>query len=334
MKESNDEEMRYIKDIFDRNGNFNESSGTNGKNILIQKSRGYISFVRGENPYTFPYRIFPNLHSPNNSILNMTYPKKQMNGNTLLKGVELMDLYPVKVGSYQKLGYLRMKEINLSKIKEAVKEDNSITDSKYSYTIIQPLIEYLNFVFPNPDEDDENQLRNVLYGNNGIKTIMNFDKSIEQHYKKNYDYKPNVLKKYGRIFSYENIGKYSGKAENILKNIMNSEGVSIVYSQYIDSGILPMALALEEMGYKRYGKTPSLFDPNYIKRNSIKPVDYNNREKQSGVKVFKQAHYAVISGDNLLSPNNKDELISATDEANKDGSIIKVILYLRLVQRV
>ena len=147
---------------------------------------------------------------------------------------------------------------------------------------------------------------------------------IEQHYKKNYDYKPNVLKKYGRIFSYENIGKYSGKAENILKNIMNSEGVSIVYSQYIDSGILPMALALEEMGYKRYGKTPSLFDPNNIKRNTIKPVDYNNREKQSGVKVFKIPLY-VISGDNLISPNNKDELISATDEANKDGSIIKVI---------
>ena len=316
----------YIKDIFDRNGNFNESTDINGKNILIQKSRGYISFVRGENPYTFPYRIFPSLHSPNDSILKMTYPKKQMNGNTLVKSINFIDLYATQMGSYQKIGYSRIKEINMSKIKDVVKEDNSVIDSKYSYTIVQPLIECLNFVFPNPEEDTkENELRNVLYGNNGIKTIMTFDKSIEQHYKKNYDYKPNVFKKYGRIFSYENIGKYSGKAENILKNIMNTEGVSIVYSQYIDSGILPMALALEEMGYKRYGKTSSLFDPNYIKKNSIKPVDFNHREKQPGNKIFKQAHYAVISGDNLLSPDNRDELIAATDDANNDGSIIKVI---------
>ena len=33
----------------------------------------------------------------------------------------------------------------------------------------------------------------------------------------------------------------------------------MVYSQYIDGGVLPVALALEEMGFSIYGNTPSLF---------------------------------------------------------------------------
>ena len=41
----------------------NEEGHEIGKDILIQKARGYISFVRGENPYLFPYRIYPILFS-------------------------------------------------------------------------------------------------------------------------------------------------------------------------------------------------------------------------------------------------------------------------------
>ena len=54
---TNDKRGRVeVKDIFDKNGNFKK----NGEELLIRKSTGYISFVRGENPYTFPYRIYPN----------------------------------------------------------------------------------------------------------------------------------------------------------------------------------------------------------------------------------------------------------------------------------
>jgi len=52
-----------LNQIFDKDGNFLiAEDGTNiGENLLKQKATGYISFVRGENPYTFPYRIFPSL---------------------------------------------------------------------------------------------------------------------------------------------------------------------------------------------------------------------------------------------------------------------------------
>jgi len=58
---------------------------------------------------------------------------------------------------------------------------------------------------------------------------------------------------YGRLFSLTEIGKYSCKIENICKTIARSDGIILIYSQYIDGGLIPMALALEEMGLRRAG---------------------------------------------------------------------------------
>ena len=55
----------------------------------------------------------------------------------------------------------------------------------------------------------------------------------------------------------------------VCKNIVNSEGVILVYSQYIEGGLIPMALALEELGFTRYGNSKSLFKNNDIKKNNI-----------------------------------------------------------------
>ena len=50
-----------ISDIFDvKTGNITEE----GREMLIRKANGYISYVRGENPYTFPFRIYPDLFAP------------------------------------------------------------------------------------------------------------------------------------------------------------------------------------------------------------------------------------------------------------------------------
>ena len=59
------------KDVFDKNGNFKVDKRGNeiGKNLLIQKSIGYVSYVRGENPFTFPNSIYPSIAENPNSLL-------------------------------------------------------------------------------------------------------------------------------------------------------------------------------------------------------------------------------------------------------------------------
>ena len=48
-------------EIFDKQGNF--VMGPNGEQFgrakLLESSRGLVSFIRGDNPYTFPFRVYP-----------------------------------------------------------------------------------------------------------------------------------------------------------------------------------------------------------------------------------------------------------------------------------
>ena len=87
-----------VRDIFDANGNFKK----NGEELLIRKATGYISFVRGENPYTFPYRVYPKDFAPNDTFPDIKYPSYQMN----LKPIDpeekskqrILSLYLTKIG--------------------------------------------------------------------------------------------------------------------------------------------------------------------------------------------------------------------------------------------
>jgi hypothetical protein len=60
MLNQNDKRQRPLiveKDFFDKEGNFMEPQTDD----FLHHIRGYVSFVKGENPYTFPYRVYPDM---------------------------------------------------------------------------------------------------------------------------------------------------------------------------------------------------------------------------------------------------------------------------------
>jgi len=87
--------------------------------------------------------------------------------------------------------------------------------------------------------------------------------------------------------------------------------------------LIPIALALEEMGIKRYKNSCLLETP----PKSVDSSTFQTKEKQKG--KFKEATYIMITGNKLLSPNNNKDINVITSSNNKDGSIIKVILISR-----
>jgi len=109
------------------------------------------------------------------------------------------------------------------------------------------------------------------------------------------------LKKWVGFFSQENIGKYSSKIKKICEHLIVSTGIVLVYSQYIDGGLIPMALTLEELGFRHFN--PPLFDP---------PIS-----------TKKLGTYAIVSGD---TRNAKEIINQMTDIKNKDGDLIKILL--------
>ena len=193
-----------VKDIFDSDGNFkiNEDGDEIGKELLQRKATGYISFVRGNNPYTFPYRIWPNEFAPTKTLQNRTYPVTQLNGKSIIQGLEHLSLYITTLGPYQTFGY----EYVIDKLKanspKSV-DDNVQYINKLGYIQLQQPLEALNMVYPNLrfSETEENTINSKeLVGKNGLNNIMNYTEPPNSLTKTNFEYKPEILENYGKNF--------------------------------------------------------------------------------------------------------------------------------------
>jgi hypothetical protein len=181
----------------------------------------------------------------------------------------------------------------------------------------------------NKDEDEDEESSTLLInskeltGIEGLKRIMNFTDSKAPSIKGQFEYKKGVE----HIFKQDFIGKYSAKIKNICdyiydyKNKKVADGIILIYSSYIDAGLIPMALALEEMGFSRAPGNNSLF-----KTPPTPLVDVRTMEQPTNKKDFKPARYAMITGDPRLSSNNDNELKALTNDSNIDGENIKVVL--------
>lgn len=307
-------------EVFSDDGNFiiDESGNEIGKKKLEEKATGYISFVRGENPYLFPYKVWPKEFDIENALSARNYPMYQMNGIPINNPIEHLSLYMTSMSDYQKAGYRYIMNYLKNKT-EGWNEQFS-----FGYSVLQKPIEALNMIFPiESDLSDESMNINPsqLVGAEGLNRIMTFEEKTAPAARINYKYKQNILDKFGRVFDFDNIGKYSSKIFNIVDNIMKSEGIILVYSQYIDGGLVPVALALEELGFKRYGKHSSLLHkPPVGNLNSITMKPLQGKEKAP------IATYAMITGDKMLSPDNAYDIKALTNSNNVDGSKLKVIL--------
>uniref|UniRef100_A0A6C0KPB6 Helicase ATP-binding domain-containing protein n=1 Tax=viral metagenome TaxID=1070528 RepID=A0A6C0KPB6_9ZZZZ len=160
-----------------------------------------------------------------------------------------------------------------------------------------------------------------LTGSQGLKRIMNYVDSKTPSIKGDFEYKKGVV----HVFKNNEIGKYSSKIKNVcnyiydLKNDKVSDGIILVYSSYIDAGIIPMALALEEMGFQRTNK--SLF-----KTPPTPAVDVRTMKPPASKKDFYPARYIMITGDPRISPNNDLDVKAITNDDNINGEKIKVVL--------
>ena len=313
-----------VKEIFDSKGNFveNKEGVEIGKELLIQKMTGYISYVKGNNPFSFPFSIYPNQANNPISIKKMisdgvwSYPTNQINGTQIINPIDILDLSIINIGDYQKRGY--------DYIIQSLKQNNPILNNPnkgLSYTLLESPLQALNMVYPHPDlesEDKEDDTYQYMYGKKGLDRCMLYNERTKSEFK----YKDVTLQNFGRIFSPNEIGKYSGKIATICDSIRNSEGIIFIYSQYIDGGGVPIALALEEMGFTKYGGK-SLF-----KTPPTRPIDALTMSTEN---VKFPAKYIMITGDSNLTTKERveTEMKAITSPNNTKGEKIKVVIVSR-----
>ena len=314
------------REVFTVKGEFKTQKGEEiGKDLLIRKATGYVSYVRGENPFTFPYRIWPQVALNPESFFSLMndgiwkYPKYQINGAEIIKPIELIDLVINNIGEYQNMGYKKLVDY----LKTKPPPNISTASKSISFTILEAPLQALNMIYPHKglDEDEiDSDIIPFIYGSKGLARVMKFNPKT----KRNFIYKDETTKNFGEIFSPSEIGKYSGKIAYICDKIKKSEGIVFVYSQYIDGGAVPIALALESMGITRYGTVPSLF-----KKAPAAALNVLTMKPKKGNEAFKPAKYIMITGQKSLTPDVKRELKAVTDVGNANGEKVKVIIVSR-----
>ena len=156
-------------------------------------------------------------------------------------------------------------------------------------------------------KDTENIMNNVKN--------MNIAYSPKQYFSKTeFKYKPGKIK----VLDQTNISTYAPKIAKIIDYIKNTTGIAIIYSNYIEYGILQIALALEYIGYSRYVDSSS--------------KDFNLLDDK-GVERDPKLKYAIITSENNQhisntgsSKNIENILKLANSDSNIYGDKLKLIL--------
>lgn len=283
-------------DIFTASGNLSQE----GAKKLEEVCRGYVSYMRGENPFSFPFRLFPSADQDTNIIT--AFPTKDYHGKLIPPKARIkhLEIIGTPMSEEQKKYYQLLK-----KDVEIPEEDdeNMEVDEEAMTNDLQNTLQLSNIVYPVADASNLKK----TYGRNG------FMNCFDRKEKKGFTYKDSCKKQYGEILSSTHLRHYAPKIQSIIDYILKSKGIVFIYSQYYYSGIYPLAIALEHIGFSKYGTS-----------NLARGIQVDN--KLSGKKLS----YIILSRDKEISPNNDQEITITKSKENKDGDIVKVVMVTKV----
>ena len=135
---------------------------------------------------------------------------------------------------------------------------------------------------------------------------------LELHFDISLKKQPTIFEFKKKTRALDDIQLFAPKIKTITESIENmKDGIAFVFSKFIWSGIIPIALALENLGYSQYKENAS--SKKYLLKN--RTITRTNN------------YYAIISSTPNISFEKQKNIIQAVrSEANKLGKIIRVIL--------
>lgn len=284
--------------IFDKMGKLTRDS----ESILLNKSTGYISYLKGNDPKVFPMKLWPTdaIFRHYESLRHM----KMYNPDTK------------KIGLDGKRIPMEDRIVNGElKIVDSIMEEPQMTEYlKYREggggfnTKIQ---QYSNMIYP---KDDRSLIRERKVDGMSTYTITPGED--------------------GSLFlDRDNLRKYSCKFANVIDCINLSHGIVFVHSRFIEFGIYALALALELQGYREFSRNPSKkYTHNRLANNTFKRFrvmrDGGMTEEVDSIKGEKVAKYIILDGTKTKVRGELIRIIQGVDQRfpNMNGESVKIIL--------
>lgn len=279
----NDDRPEIKEDvIFNKDGSLKKG----GKDKLIDATRGYISYLRGNNPFDFPIRISARYNIPNKMLDLDKYPKKDITGNKITTKIHHLDLVDCPFQKYQKEIFeiyskegdkiLKKEENDKGKKNEDEYNDNYPDNVEIAPSVAHSVeLQMSNFVYQSLKES-ENNIKNC-YGIEGFNNVFEkAGKGYTFRFRNEEDHKK---------FTLPEIKKWGTKIGTVMENILKSNGPVFVYTFFKSSGVYPLAVALEMAGYRRYKMHQTPF------------LESKNKSKEY------KGDYIIYTGDAKLSAN-------------------------------
>ena len=301
--------------IFETNGEFKPE----GRELLGRVAGSYVSFMRGENPLSFPIRLKPDLANLEAKQADLVYkigkwPKIQPDGTEIPESE-------------------RTQVVNLPYVACRMDEDVAEEFLPYSTSLIEKekltipttdkLIQAGNFLYPLTSTNFADRVGKRGFDSSFVrnKTPVRFSPTAEAGAE-------------WMVTEYEGsepLLYHSPKANYLVNRLATTKGVAFVYSRFVETGALTLALILEANGYTCASRKNPLLDLSEPidakgRQCALCPLREANHKLGNGKHEFVPAQYVLLTGEKDYSPNNKAAIELATDPLNYNGSRVKVVV--------
>lgn len=304
---------KIIGDIFTKDGNLKNKGDIEIKTY----AQRYVSYMRGENPYTFPLRlrpswipkkiVWPTMQKVGNHERKIELTKEDQNILNALPIVQIEAKTDTPI-------FLRLKQV----LKEGTEEDFKTETWVH--------LDVSNIVYPNG-----------LYGHQGWDSYFNDSHGVAEGMKyRSFVWKGDEeTKSIDDIFSPNNLPNFAPKMAKIVETVQKSDGINFIYSRYVKAGILPIAVALERQGWTRvFNKAdshPVFTGPKVSRQCAMCERKEDNHKGAAIGHTFVPACYVLLTGDIMLTPNFADILTYISQWTKGDklapyGGRVKAIL--------
>jgi NAD(P)H-dependent FMN reductase len=271
---------------------------------LEQLTAEYVSFLKGANPITFAPRLSPSV----NGVPMLTVEQREWTSH-IRDGV-----VPSILGSVQKKWWVEHmpKYAQLNAQPNAQADGSSVIPSENAAQT--QLMQGTNITYPT--------------GTIGRKGFFQVFKSIERPDLKSlhveYATHVNALRPGAGAPGQgapgqgaEGLGACAAKLQRIVDFIQQAEGIVMVYSEYVWSGVVPLAIALEHIGYNRFGENNLLGAGGGVVKSKAKK---------------KGLTYAILSGTaEVMGRRSIAEILTSVNAPeNRSGTNVKVVLLTQI----
>ncbi|KAG2424946.1 hypothetical protein HXX76_014104 [Chlamydomonas incerta] len=284
--------------------------------VLVHFASRYVSYMRGENPYTFPLRLYPKeaVTSLKQKVDAFGRPLKPNGGDFLLPLVVSTATTGQRAAILERLdedSLVHSTRLDISVADEQEDEESSAEDGEQEEgrgRLHQFYMQASNIVYPGEDGTP-------LVGAEGLRACLRSSKV--RGGRTQYAYSDATLARAGPFLSPKLLPSHAPKLAQVVDAVCSARGVVIVYSRFIASGLLPIALALEHRGFLPHSGLPLWGVQHTAQHTGQQPT-----EGPAG------RRYAVIAGDgDLAAGGSIDRLMAAVNSPqNLKGDVVKVVL--------